>query len=129
MNAALRQYQQVGVAGTAMDGDPRKLISMLLAGAIDRLMQARSSVMSRDTRSKHHCISATISIIEHLRVVLDLEAGGELAANLMRLYDYMLGRLPAANVADDIKPLDEVAALLRTIKSAWDAIPADATRH
>lgn len=128
-NAALSHYRQNTVVG-AIESDPRKLIEMLLGGAIDRLAQARGSMLRGDLAAKHHALSASISIIEHLRLVLDLPAGGEIAQNLMRLYDYMLRRLPAANVGDDPAPLDEVMSLLRELKSGWDAMPRDAgLRH
>jgi flagellar secretion chaperone FliS len=42
----------------------------------------------------------------------------------------MLRRLAAANAGDDPGTLDEVAGLLREIKSAWDEMPLTAsTQH
>jgi flagellar secretion chaperone FliS len=46
----------------------------------------------------------------------------ELAANLDSLYEYMTGRLLQANRNNEPALLEEVAALLREVKSAWDAI-------
>ena len=129
MNSAMNHYRQNSIVG-AVESDPRKLIEMLLAGAIDRLAQARGTMLRGERAAKHHYISSAISIIEHLRMVIDLPAGGEIAQNLMRLYEYMLRRLPAANVSDDPAPLDEVVGLLREIKGAWDSMPvAASTRH
>jgi len=129
MNSAMNQYRQTGVAAATVETDPVKLIAMLLGGAIDRLAFARGAMLRKEREAKHHDLRAAMSIIEHLRLVLDLKAGGELAANLARLYDYMLGRLPAANLADDPAGLDEVIALLREIKGGWDEMPATARRH
>ncbi|MGQ3057097.1 MAG: flagellar export chaperone FliS [Nevskia sp.] len=129
MNSAMNQYRQTGVAAATVETDPVKLIAILLGGAIDRLAFARGAMLRKEREAKHHDLRAAMSIIEHLRLVLDLKAGGELAANLARLYDYMLGRLPAANLADDPAGLDEVIALLREIKGGWDAMPATARRH
>jgi flagellar secretion chaperone FliS len=128
-NAAMNQYRQTGAAAASVETDPKKLIEMLLGGAIDRLAYARGAMIRKEREAKHHYITAAISIIEHLRVVLDLKAGGALARNLMSLYDYMLARLPAANLADDTQGLDEVIGLLRDIKSAWDVIPSGSQRH
>ncbi|MDZ4338543.1 MAG: flagellar export chaperone FliS, partial [Pseudomonas sp.] len=57
-----------------------------------------------------------------LREGLNLEQGGEVAANLDSLYEYMATRLVDANVQNEIAPLDEVAGLLRNVKAGWDAI-------
>ncbi|MBA4285984.1 MAG: flagellar export chaperone FliS [Xanthomonadaceae bacterium] len=129
MNSAMNQYRQTGIAAATVETDPVRLIEMLLGGAIDRLACARGAMLRREREAKHHYLGAAISIIEHLRLVLDLKAGGELAGNLARLYDYMLGRLPAANLADDPAAVDEVIALLREIKSGWEAMPKSARPH
>ncbi len=129
MNSAMNQYRQTGVAAATVETDPVKLIEMLLSGAIDRLAYARGAMLRKEREAKHHYLTSAMSIIEHLRVVLDLKAGGALAANLMRLYDYMLGRLPAANLADDTAGVDEVISLLRDIKSGWEAMPKTAMQH
>ncbi|WP_293373529.1 flagellar export chaperone FliS [Nevskia sp.] len=129
MNSAMNQYRQTGIAAATVETDPRKLIEMLLGGAIERLAHARGAMLRQEREAKHHYLGSAMSIIEHLRVVLDLKAGGALAANLMRLYDYMLGRLPAANLADDTAAIDEVISLLRELKSGWDAMPGTSTRH
>lgn len=129
MNSAMNQYRQTGIAAATVETDPVKLIEMLLGGAIDRLAYARGAMLRQEREAKHHYLSSAMSIIEHLRLVLDVDAGGDIARNLRRLYDYMLGRLPAANLADDPAAVDEVIGLLREIKSGWDAITARARPH
>jgi len=129
MNSAMNQYRQTGIAAATVETDPAKLIEMLLGGAIDRLSYARGAMLHQEREAKHHYLSSAMSIIEHLRLVLDLNAGGEIARNLRRLYDYMLGRLPAANLADDTAAIDEVIGLLREIKGGWEVITANPRRH
>jgi flagellar protein FliS len=53
---------------------------------------------------------------------LNLEQGGEIAANLDALYEYMVTRLLEANLKSDAALVDEVAGLLRNVKSGWDGI-------
>ena len=122
-NTALAQYQSNGVAGAIGDASPHQLVQMLLGGALDRLAQAKGGVLRHDRAQKLHGVSKTVAIIEHLRINLDREAGGEIARNLENLYDYMVRRLLKANVDDDVLIIDEVSGLLRDVKSAWDAIP------
>lgn len=128
-NAAMNEYRQTGLAAASVETDPVKLISLLLGGAIDRLSQARGAMLRGEREAKHAALGRAISIIEHLRLVLDVNAGGALAANLARLYDYMLARLPAANLANDPAVVDEVAGLLREIRSGWDAMPRAPKQH
>ena len=47
------------------------------------------------------------------------ENGGELAARLAALYDYMQRKLLEANYHQSEAPLAEVLGLLRTLSEAW----------
>ena len=60
-----------------------------------------------------------------LNGTLDMERGGQVAANLRALYLYMLNRLTVANVTNDPSIVAEVSSLVRQIKSSWDQIVAD----
>ena len=78
-NTALAQYQSNGVAGAIGDATPHQLVQMLFAGALDRLAQAKGGVMRGDRAQKLQGIAKAVAIIEHLRLNLDLEGGGQIA--------------------------------------------------
>jgi flagellar protein FliS len=120
---AMRQYRSSGAASAANYASPHQLIAMLLNGALERIAQARGCMTRRELSGKLRAIAGATSIVEYLQMQLDMKAGGDIARNLNALYGYMLRRLVQANALDDAAMLDEVASLLRTIKSAWDAIP------
>ncbi|MCQ4276328.1 flagellar export chaperone FliS [Stutzerimonas degradans] len=120
--AAMRQYQQVGVKAQVTEADPHRLIQMLMQGGLDRISQARGAMEREAYPEKGVLIGKAINIIGGLRDVLDKEAGGELATNLERLYEYMTMRLFEASRHNDVSKLDEVAKLLSEIKSGWDGI-------
>lgn len=120
--AAMRQYQSVNTQAQAVDASPHRLIQMLMEGGLTRIAQARGAMEREQTAMKGELIGKAIGIIGGLRAGLDLQQGGELAANLDSLYEYMVSRLLEANVKNDGEPLDEVAELLRNVKSGWDAI-------
>lgn len=124
MNAmsAMRQYQTVNTQAQAVDASPHRLIQMLMEGGLTRIAQARGAMERQQIAMKGELIGKAIAIIGGLREGLDLQKGGELAANLDSLYQYMLSRLFEANVKNDAVLLDEVAGLLRNVKSGWDAI-------
>jgi len=108
-----------------MDASPHQLVAMLIDGAIDKMATAKGKMLHGDIAGKGGLISGTIAIIDTLRASLDHEAGGELADNLDRLYDYMTRRLLESNLRNQPRPLDEVVSLLKEIKEAWSAIPQD----
>jgi flagellar protein FliS len=124
MNAmvAMRQYQTVNTQAQAVDASPHRLIQMLMEGGLTRIAQARGAMDRQQTALKGELIGKAIGIIGGLRTGLDFQQGGELASNLDGLYEYMVSRLCEANVKNQAEPLDEVAGLLRTVKSGWDAI-------
>ncbi|HSW15251.1 MAG TPA: flagellar export chaperone FliS [Solimonas sp.] len=122
-HGALRHYQNAAVVGAAnSDVAPQKLIDMLLDGALQRLNTARGCVLVGDTVRKVPLLASALGIIEHLRLCLDHQAGGEIARNLDALYDYMGRRLLKANLDNDAAGIEEVADLLRTVKSAWEQV-------
>ncbi|BBP84268.1 MULTISPECIES: flagellar export chaperone FliS [Pseudomonas] len=119
---AMKQYQQVNVQAQVSDASPHRLIQMLMEGGLERMAQAQGAMMRDQGSLKGELISKSIGIIGGLREALDPTRGGEVAANLDRLYEYMIARLIHANKANDPAVLTEVAGLLREVKSGWDAI-------
>ncbi len=119
------QYGKVAVGTETSFASPHRLIQMLMEGALDKIAYARGQIERNEIAEKGRNISWAISIIQGLSESLDMDAGGEIAANLEGLYDYMVRCLLIANKNDDIEKLDEVASLLKEVKSAWDAMPGE----
>ncbi|MCB1849655.1 MAG: flagellar export chaperone FliS [Gammaproteobacteria bacterium] len=120
---ALSEYNSISVTGGVEDASPHRLIQMLMEGALDKIATAKGHILHRDMAEKGRHISWAISIVGGLQNSLDMEAGGEISANLDNLYDYMIRRLVEAGVQNDPAILDEVSSLLLEVKSAWDVIP------
>ncbi|HET7266946.1 MAG TPA: flagellar export chaperone FliS [Rhodanobacteraceae bacterium] len=121
---AIHQYSRVRTHGGVESANPHQLTAMLFDGALSRIASARGHMQRGEIAAKGECISRSIEIIGGLRSSLDHDRGGELAARLDSLYEYMGRRLLYANLHDDIATLDEVADLLRPIRGAWAEIPA-----
>jgi len=124
-SAALNQYTQMGTNVAAQTADPHQLIQMLLDGAIERINRAKYFMNQKDVANKGEQIGKTISIIDGLKVSLDMEKGGEIATNLEALYDYMQRQLLLANLNNKVENLDEVASLIAEIRSGWAQIPQE----
>lgn len=122
---ATQRYKEIGnFSGTAY-ADPHQLITMLMQGVIDKIAVAKGAIETKDVSLKGENISKSIAIIDGLRSSLDMDKGKDIAQNLDDLYDYMQRRLLEGNLKNDTQMLDEVVSLVKEIKAAWDAIPAD----
>ena len=120
------EYREVGAHGGVAASSPHQLILLLMNGALDAIAVAKGHMRRGEVAQKGVSISRAISIIDGLRSSLDHDVGGELATNLDELYQYMGQRLLQANINDNPAWLDEVSALLREIKEAWEQIPPEA---
>lgn len=119
--SGIGQYQQA--RKTVDESDPHKVISLLLAGAIERVRQGAAAIERGDQPAKVQAVNRAIGIVDGLRMSLDLDAGGEIAAGLDALYEYMGQCLIQANVGSDASKLEEVRGLLQEIQTAWAEIP------
>lgn len=125
-NQALK-YKKLDVQTLVGSASPHRLIGMLFDGACTRLAQASGYAMRGDHEGRGRCIGETVSIVDGLQASLDHDKGGELAANLDALYDYMQRRLFRANADNDVAAIREVMDLVRTLQDAWSAIDPSVT--
>ncbi|WP_137226476.1 flagellar export chaperone FliS [Shewanella sp. MEBiC00475] len=125
MRSSLQSYRKVSLESEIAVASPHRIIQMMFEGALQRIAQAKYAIQQKQPAQKGENIGKAISIIAGLSGSLNMDAGSEISANLDSLYEYMLRRLSEANVANDVEMLEEVSALLRTIKEGWDTIPQD----
>jgi flagellar protein FliS len=119
------EYRRTASTSNVLDADPHKLIALLFAGASERIRRAEASLASGNMALKGKSIGEACSIVGHLNGSLDHEAGGEMAANLSALYDYVVRLLTEANLHNDASKLGEALQLIGEIDAAWNAIPQD----
>lgn len=102
--------------------DPARLVIMCYEGAIDSLKLAKEKIKEKDYETKAKAIIKAQDIIDELLCSLDFEKGGVIAANLSRLYNYMLRRILFGDVNKDMSAIDEVIGMLSELLSAWQSI-------
>ena len=115
-------YQSAAAHGGVAASDPHKLVVMLMDGALERITTARGCMQRGETIEKSRLINRAVSIVGELRSSLDMSAGGQIAANLSALYEYMCNRLLKATSENRVEILDEVSKLLHEIRSGWVSI-------
>lgn len=62
------------------------------------------------------------NIITELMASLDLEAGGDIAKNLLSIYSYFNHQLLTANLKKDYKPLLDVKNMMEELQSVWKKV-------
>lgn len=98
---------------------PAKKVAMLIDRAIQALNEAMRAIERGDIQGRWTANNQAGTIIETLWLTLDLEKGGEIAANLDRLYSFMLQHLTQVDLRNDPKPAAEVIKLLEPMRRSW----------
>jgi flagellar secretion chaperone FliS len=119
---AAAAYRSADLHGQIAAADPQRLVQLVLEHALGQIAVAKGALERRAVAIKGVAVGKSIALIDELNVSLDMERGGDIAVNLRNLYDYMVRRLVLANMSNDAAIFDEVATLLREIKSAWDSV-------
>jgi flagellar secretion chaperone FliS len=107
--------------------DPVRLVLMLLRGARQAVEEAREALHGGDVRRRALAVSRAVERIGELSASLDVERGGEMAAQMGALYEYMVHRLNEANAGQVEAPMEEVSRLLLPLIEAWGEVAMQAT--
>jgi flagellar protein FliS len=99
-----------------------RLIVLLYDGAIKFMKLAIRELEANNYEAKGQYINKAQDIINELNAVLDMNAGGEIATNLRKLYCFMNNRLSEANIKHDSKMIREVIELMEELNQSWKAI-------
>ena len=105
-----------------LSASPTELVGILYEHAIVQVGEARRNLACGDVAARAKNIAKAIAIISELQSSLDPQAGGEIAINLERLYEYMIRRLTEGSLQKADRPLAEVGSLLATLEEGWLAI-------
>ena len=117
-------YAQTYRNNAVLTASPGQLVLMLYDGVLKNLAITRDAFTRpasdpRRIETINHQLLKAQMIIAELQGGLNLEAGGEFAATLHRLYDYHNRRLLEANLRKEVGPVIEVERLIRDLRDAW----------
>lgn len=99
-----------------------RLIVLLYDGAIKFLKLAVAELENNNYEAKGRYIGRAIDIVNELNAVLNTEEGGEIAANLRRIYTFINTRLLEANLKKDAQLIREAITILEELNQSWKAI-------
>lgn len=109
-------YQEIAVQTSS----PTKLVVMLYEGLIRFLQQSVAAVQSNDLDRKRRNVDRAVAVIQHLQGTLDMDRGGEIAAELDRLYTYVNAKILEGSTQLKIAPFEEAIKLLTVLLSGWE---------
>ncbi len=117
-------YARTYRANAVLTASPGQLVLMLYDGALKALGLAREAFARPETDFRRFEVINTQllkaqAIVHELQSGLNLEAGGDFARTLSRLYDYHHRRLFEANLRKQVEPVIEVERLIRELRDAW----------
>ncbi len=115
----LRSYKTI----STQTAPPSQLVLMLYDGAIRFLEKALAGFHYTDPLDFNLTINNNVlraqEILSELNKSLDLRQGGELAATLRRLYDYMDRQLMLSNVHKTPAGIQDTIRRLSILRDAW----------
>lgn len=120
MNAYTNQYQQQQYQQNLIyTATPEQLLLMLYDGAIRFTRQAMIAAENGNQVQKLERISKTLAIIVEFSNTLNHDIGGQIAADLDGLYQFMIRELNAARKDETGEKLKTVERLLVDLRETW----------
>lgn len=118
--SAANAYRQVGVQSVVDGASPHLLIQMLFDALETSLNAAKGAMQRGEIEEKGRQIGKAVRILEEgLKASLNHEQGGEVAQNLVSLYDYCITQITLANLRNDISLLDAAQTVIAPVAQGW----------
>ena len=114
--------QQRYLVRQIMSATPAGRVAMLYDRAIGLLNEAIDAIEAGEIERRWRCNSKAVEVVSHLWETLDMEQGGKIATNLGELYEFMIGRLTAVDVANDAQAARDVIRLLEPLRRSWHTL-------
>jgi flagellar protein FliS len=115
MEGKVETYRRVDTLGKSQ----LDLILQVYDGALKSLNQARHNYEHEDFQAGYEDMERVKKFVTHLYTTLDLEKGGEVAANLSRLYAYVITQTYVVQATKDLEQLDSIGGVLRNLREGW----------
>ncbi len=112
--------------GAAAGASPLAALVEVHDGMIAKLAEAERAIADGRIEDRLHLTHKVAAVVDVLQMSLDHDQGGEVAANLDRLYSYFAKRLSDINIKNDAAICAELKARLAELRDGWRAVAAGA---
>ena len=96
-----------------------QLLLMIFDAAVKKLHMAKRAIDKKEIEKAHTELTKVQRIFTELMVALDFEKGGDLANNLLRIYDFIYHHLVKANIKQDSAMIDEILPIVQDLRDGW----------
>ncbi|MHC4267015.1 MAG: flagellar export chaperone FliS [Planctomycetota bacterium] len=101
---------------------PIDLIIILYDRVIVLLDKARNEILEKKFEEKNTSLTKATDIVFELLTTLDNDKGGEIAASLSRIYNFVIREITNANMSLNTKELDNAKRILSELRESWISI-------
>lgn len=115
-----KAYQTTGVKTSSQ----KQLIVMLYEGMNKFMNRAIKAIQEEEIEVAHHNLNKTGKILLELLGTLREDKGGEIAANLKKIYVHCYEQIVIANLKKDITLIKEIQKILSNLGEGWKQISA-----
>lgn len=125
MNSIARAaaYDELASKSIVMGASSHGLVALLFQEFDSSLQAAEFYADQDDVASMREKIGKASKILGGLQGSIDVDKGGEIAANLAELYRFCIRELLNANINADKKIITSVRNLIAPIQQAWNDMP------
>ena|SRR5215510_4111864 len=117
-----QQYANRYTQAQVTSVDRKQLLLLVLDGGLTFLRRARAALTAGNLNEYAENLRRAQAIISELLSTLDHDAGGQIATELARLYEFMLFHLTEGNAKKSVQHLDDVERVLATVADAYHQI-------
>ncbi|MFH1374431.1 MAG: flagellar export chaperone FliS [bacterium] len=115
MDGKLSAYRTASISGQSQ----LDLLLTVYDGAIVAFRAARQFYDDGDLGAGHEQLQKARRFVTHLYTTLDPDQGGEVAANLGKLYAFVINQISVAEATKDLAVIDDNITILSNVRAGW----------
>ncbi len=106
-------------ANAVETASPQQLTLMCYDGALKFMRRAATACEANDLARMNEYVGRAQAIVNELNVTLNMEAGGEIAANLRDIYLFVSRHLSQASMQRDVVMMSQCTDIIQGIRDSW----------
>lgn len=99
---------------------PVEIVHRLYQQMHRKLLEAKEAILAGQTAARGESLGWALAIVGELQASLNMEEGGEIAANLNDLYYYLTREITLAGVHNDADRLNGALRTIEPLVEAWE---------